>query len=307
VLAFRLEVRVDRRSFIKAVAMAAAAPAALRSAAPAAGEPGKRTAIYVVHGEDPAAMLAAGMARLGGFAAFVKKGGKVTIKANAAWTSRPDQGGNTSPELVSACVAACRAAGASEVVVPENPCDDAARAFKISGIAAAVEKAGGRMYAAEGDGHFREVSLPMGRALKTARVAIDVLDTGCLVDVPVVKSHGGARITCAMKNWMGSVADRSAWHRKGLDQCIADLSTLIKPALVIADATRVMTTEGPRGPGVVAHPGQIVLGRDPVAIDAYAATLLGFEPFDVPHVRIAHEMGIGCGDLGGVDVVHLDA
>ena len=296
---------MDRRSFIKAVALAAAAPAALGGDALAAGA--KRATLYVVHGADPAKMLTAGMARLGGFAAFVRKGRKVTIKANAAWTSRPDQGGNTSPKLVAACVAACRAAGASEVVVPENPCDGAERAFKTSGIAAAVARAGGRMYAAEDDAHFREVSIPKGRALKSARIAIDVLDTGCLIDLPVVKSHGGSRVTCAMKNWMGSVADRTAWHRKGLDQCIADLSTVVRPALVIADATRVMTTEGPRGPGVVTHPQQLVLGLDPVAVDAYAATLLGYEPFDVPHVRIAHEMGIGCGDLDAVDVVHLEA
>lgn len=296
---------MDRRSFIKAVALAAAAPAALGGDALAAGA--KRATIYVVHGADPAKMLTAGMARLGGFAAFVKKGKKVTIKANAAWTSRPDQGGNTSPKLVAACVAACRAAGASEVVLPENPCDDAARAFKVSGIAAAVAEAGGRMYAAEDDAHFRDVEIPGGRKLTRARVAIDVLDTGCLVDLPVVKSHGGSKLTCAMKNWMGAVADRGAWHRKGLDQCIADLSTLVRPALVIADATRVMTTEGPRGPGVVIRPGLLAMGRDPVAVDAWAATLLGLEPFDVPHVRIAHEMGIGCGDLGAVDVVHLDA
>jgi uncharacterized protein (DUF362 family) len=299
-------VRVDRRSFIRAVALAAAAPAALRGEA-LAGATAKRAKILVVHGEDAAKMLAAGIARLGGFAAFVQKGRKATVKANAAWISRPDQGGNTSPELVAACVAACRAAGASEVVVPENPCDDAERAFKISGIAAAVERAGGRMIALAAGSQFRDVSLPKGRALKSARVAIDVLDTGCLVDLPVVKSHGGARMTCAMKNWMGAVEDRSAWHRKGLDQCIADLSTAVRPALVIADAIRVMTTEGPRGPGVVTHPNQLVLGVDPVAVDAYAATLLGLAPFAVPHVRIAHEMGLGCGDLDAVDVVHLDA
>jgi uncharacterized protein (DUF362 family) len=192
-------------------------------------------------------------------------------------------------------------------VVPENPCDDAERAFRVSGIEAAVRGAGGRIYALSEESHFREVSIPKGRKLTSARVAIDVLDTGCLIDLPVVKSHGGAEITCAMKNWMGSVEDRSAWHRRGLDQCIADLSTLIRPSLIIADATRIMTTEGPRGPGLVRRPQLILLGTDPVAVDAYAATLLGREPFDVPHVKLAHAMGIGCGELARVEIVRIEA
>ena len=37
--------------------------------------------------------------------------------------------------------------------MPENPCDDAERAFRISGIGAAVAGAGGRMYAAADDDH----------------------------------------------------------------------------------------------------------------------------------------------------------
>jgi uncharacterized protein (DUF362 family) len=297
---------MDRRSFLKTVAGAAVAPALAPRGAFGNADRTKPT-IVVVHGTDEAKMLAAGMARLGGFPAFVRKGRKATVKANAAWVSRPEQAGNTSPALVAACVAGCRAVGASEVVVPENPCDGAERAFRVSGIRAAVEGAGGRMVELSEAGRFREVSLPKGRTLTSARVAVDVLDTGCLIDLPVVKSHGGAVITCAMKNWMGAVEDRSTWHRKGLHQCIADLSTLIAPALIIADATRVMTTEGPRGPGEVKRPQLILLGTDPVAIDAYAATILDRAPFEVPHVKIAHEMGIGCGDLSRVEIVRVEA
>ena len=104
---------------------------------------------------------------------------------------------------------------------------------------------------------------------------------------------------------MGSVKDRRAWHNKGLDQCIADFSTLVRPALIVVDATRIMLTGGPRGPGTLAHPNQLVFGTDPVAVDAYAAALFKKKPFDIPHIQIAHEMGIGCGDLSKVNVEHI--
>jgi len=260
----------------------------------------------VVHGTDVAKMLAAGIERMGGWGAFAEPGRKATIKANAGWASRPEQGGNTDPDLVGAAVTALLAAGASEVAVPENPCSPAKQSFPMSGIADAVEKAGGRMKALE-DADYRTVALPEARELKQAAVALDCLETGCLVNMPVAKQHGGARLTLSLKNWMGSVQDRGVWHRGNLHQCIADMSTLLRPSLVVLDATRIMLDKGPRGPGPLSWPHQIVLGRDPVAVDAYAASLFGMTAADVPHIRIAEAMGVGVGDLARVAVEHVHA
>jgi len=250
-------------------------------------------------------MLAAGITRLGGWQAFVKKGQKATVKPNAAWASRPEQGGNTHPLLVGECVAGCRAFGASKVVVPENSCSNPKQSFSLSGIENAVREAGGRMYSAKRPEHFKSADLPAAKDLKQADVVTDVLETGCLINVPVAKTHRAAGLTLSMKNWMGSVLDRGAWHRANLHQCIADFSTFIKPSLIIIDATRVMLTNGPRGPGKLAYPNQLILATDPVAADAYAASLFDMSPFDVPYIRIAHEMNVGCGDLANIDIVHV--
>ncbi len=293
---------IVRRDFLKVAAVATAAGTLLPGQALAGKE---KSTIYVVHGTDVKKMVAAGMKKMGGFKAFVKKDKKATIKANASWESRPEQGGNTDPYLVGECVAACVAAGASEVVVPENIVKESGKSFAVSGIEAAVKKGGGRLYVPE-DAHFRKVSLPGGKTLKDCEVVVDVLDTGCLINLPVAKNHSGSVLTLSMKNWMGSVKDRRAWHRGKLDQCIADFSTFIKPNLIIIDATRIMLTNGPRGPGQMAKPNKLIFGVDPVAVDAYAATLFKKEPFQVPHIRIAHEMGIGCGDLGKVKIVDLE-
>lgn len=145
------------------------------------------------------------------------------------------------------------------------------------------------------------------RALQCLAQVRDVLETGCLINLPVAKTHGGATLTLGLKNWMGSVRDRGFWHRSGLHQCIADFGTLVRPSLTIVDATRIMVTNGPRGPGELKTPNQIVLGTDPVAVDAYAATLFGLEPFAVPYIQIAHGLGLGCGDLAKVVVQRIEA
>lgn len=297
---------IKRRDFLKSVGMAVAAVPFMTSLRAMAEKTASETraTLYVVHGKDIPKMLSKGMAKLGGWKAFVKPGKKAILKPNIAWASRPDQGGNTNPVLVGECASACLAAGASEVVVPEVPCTAAATSFPMSGIEEAVKKVGGHIYS-PGKEHFERVSLPNAKILRQADVVRDVLHADCLINLPVAKSHGGATLTLSMKNWMGSVKSRGFWHKNNLHQCIADFSTLVKPSLIILDATRIMLTNGPRGPGKMAYPDQIVIGRDPVAVDAYAATLFDKEPFSVRYIKIAHDMGIGCGDLSKVNVVHI--
>ncbi|MFO7870153.1 MAG: DUF362 domain-containing protein [Kiritimatiellia bacterium] len=296
--------KISRRNFIKTAAAVTAAGSLLPRRLTAAED---GTVLYVAEGTDVKKMLETAIAEMGGWGAFVKKGQKATVKPNAAWVSRPEEGGNTDPALVGECVAACRKAGASEVVIPENPCSRPEKAFDISGIEKAATDAGGRMYCPRKGGHFRKTRIPRGRNFKEAEVVPDVLDTGCLINMPVAKTHSGATLTLSMKNWMGSVKNRGYLHRNNLHRCIADLSTLIKPTLIIMDATRIMVTGGPRGPGKLSYPNRIILGTDPVAVDAFSATLFGKKPFDVLHIKMAHEDGIGCGDLDKVKVVELKA
>ena len=88
---------------------------------------------------------------------------------------------------------------------------------------------------------------------------------------------------------------------------VADLNTAVQADLSIVDANRILTTNGPKGPGKVEHPEQLIFGTDPVAVDAYAATPFKKNPFDIPHIKIAHDMRLGTADLGKVDIVHVDA
>jgi uncharacterized protein (DUF362 family) len=296
----------DRRFFLKTGAAATACSSVLPKITLADD---KKPTIYVVHGTDVKKMLKVGIEKMGGWAKYVKKGKKATIKPNAAWASTPEQGGNTDPVLVGECITACKTEGASEIIVPENTCSPHKKSFKMSGIGAAVTKAGGKIYRPEKAEHFKTVKLPEAKLLKEANIAVDVIDTECLINIPIAKDHRMAVLTISMKNWMGSIdkSVRDKMHREGLDQGIVDLNTFIKPALIIIDATRIMLTNGPRGPGKLDHPNKLIFGTDTVACDAYTATLFKKEPFDIPHIKMAHDAKIGCGDIDKINVVHVDA
>ena len=300
-----MKATISRRDFLARLTVGGAGAMCLPRMTFAATASAPAPTLIIVHGTDIPRMLATGMEKWGGWRSIIKPGSRVVVKPNAAWASRPDEGGNTDPLLVEQCVTECLAAGATRVVVPEKPCSPASKSFSMSGIADVVRRAGGKMYCPDKAKYFRKVMIPKGISLKEAKVVADVLDCDCLINMPVAKQHGGSMLTLSMKNWMGSVSDRGFWHRNNLHQCIADFSTRIRPTLIILDATRILTTNGPRGPGKLAYPNQIIIGSDSVAVDAYSATLFGKQPFDIPYIKMAHEMKIGCGDLSRVNCVHI--
>jgi len=296
---------IRRRRFLKVSLSAAALPAAAGAQDAAAPKTSK---VVVVHGKNIAKMLEAGIAKLGGWGAFIKPGAKVALKPNVAWNSTPEQGGNTHPDLVKACVLAAQSKGASSIAIPENTCHPEKATFKASGVEAALKGTKARLYRPAKE-DYRPVDIPKGKITKSAHVPADILDCDCLINMPVAKHHAATTLTLSMKNWMGAVpnADRQGWHRNGLPQCIADFATFIKPKLTIIDATRILLTKGPQGPGDLDHPDEIILSTDPVAADAYAATLFKKKPFDIEYIRLAHEMGVGCGDLSHVQIERVEA
>jgi uncharacterized protein (DUF362 family) len=112
----------------------------------------------------------------------------------------------------------------------------------------------------------------------------------------------GTKLTMGMKGLMGVVWDRGHFHRTDLHRCIAEVTAFKKPHLTVLDAIRGITDNGPTGPGPIREWGQLVFGIDPVAVDAYGATLFGMKPAEVEYIRIAAELGAGRIDVDKLTV-----
>lgn len=301
---------LSRRRFIEGTSAAAAAIAWNNPLFAAAGEPADEGpwSLIAVRNGGAVEMFEAGIAALGGMKAFVSKGQHVVIKPNIAWDQPPEIPANTNPELVGAIVRHCIKAGASKVSVFDHTCHNWERSYKNSGIADAVTNAGGEMAPANLEQHYREVELPKAKTITKALVHNLMIDSDVFINVPILKHHGGAKLSLAMKNLMGVVWDRRIFHKSGLDQCIADLCfTPKKPALNIIDAYRILRQNGPQGKA--REDGEIakyqMLGTDMVALDAAAAKLFGMEPAKLDYVRIAGEMGAGEADLAKVRIKRI--
>jgi uncharacterized protein (DUF362 family) len=183
----------------------------------------------------------------------------------------------------------------------------AKQAYKISGIQDEVERAGGQMEVMNTIKYVEYTFPSAARDLKTWRVYQDVLNADVLIDVPVAKDHGSARVTLAMKNLMGVIQNRNGIHAN-LHQRIADLSTLIKPTLTLVDGVRVLKENGPTGGSLdyVQSFNTVIASHDIVAADAYAAhEFFGLAPQDVGYIKFGDEMQLGRADFNNLRVQEI--
>lgn len=269
--------------------------------------PNKPFDLVAVMGGEPAEMFDKAIAALGGIGKFVKKGQTVVVKPNIGWDTSVELGANTNPELVGRIVEQCIQAGAKDVFVFDNTCDNWTRCYANSGIEEAVKKAGGKTVPGNTENYYKPVNVPQGKKLKEAKVHELILSSDVFINVPVLKHHSSAKVTICMKNLMGIVWDRRFWHRNDLHQCIADFATYRKPDLNIVDAYRVMTRNGPRGVSQadIVMRKSLIVSTDMVAADAAAAKIFGAEPADIGHIKIAHEMGVGNMNLDELNIERL--
>jgi uncharacterized protein (DUF362 family) len=301
----------NRRQFIQA-GLAATAAASLADfdrlcaaeSAASGGAVAPRPILVAVRDGGRAAMLDRAIAELGGMGKFVKPGQTVVVKPNIGWDAPPERGANTHPELVGRVVELCLAAGAKSVSVFDNTCEPWQRAYAHSGIAAAAQQAGAVLVNGKDAALYRTVPIPGGQKLREARIHALALDSDVFINVPVLKQHGGARISAGMKNLMGIIWDRRFYHNTDLHQCIADLLTWKKPTLNILDAYHPMVRHGPRGKSAedCVLMKTLLVSTDVVALDAAGAKMLELQPEDVRHVALAAAMQLGTMDLAAVDI-----
>lgn len=266
--------------------------------------------LAVARGTNPTAITRAAIDALGGIGRFVKRGDEVILKPNICNAARTmEYATTTNPEVLAALVTLCLDAGAKRVRVMDQPFQGTAReAYRVSGIQAAVEHAGGQMELMS-DMKYATTSFPNGRSIKSWQVYQDVLKADVLINVPIAKTHDAAQVTLAMKGLMGVITNRSSIH-SALHQRIADLSTVIKPTLNVIDAIRVLARNGPTGGSLdyVVVRNTIIASPDIVAADAYATQLLfSKKPEDIGHIRIGAEMGLGRYDFANLLVKEVAA
>jgi len=157
-------------------------------------------------------------------------------------------------------------------------------------------------------------------------------DVDAFVSIAKMKCHNTCGVTHSIKNLVGLVPFRfyrmnekdeyrSGFHGQAaetprrLPAVIMDLNRARPVNLAVIDG--VLTVEGGEGPWVKGlnqlKPGVLIAGKDPVAADAVATAVMGFDPqaeYPAPpfvhaynHLNMARQLGLGTNVLDEIKVV----
>ena len=109
-----------------------------------------------------------------------------------------------------------------------------------------------------------------------------------------MKTHSETGVTLGLKNMFGILPQKfkGRFHMKGMHKVITDINSVVKPAFTVIDGFIGMEGRGPVN-GTPIKMDTIIAGEDPVATDAVGATVMGFNPEDIGHLKMSHEKGIG--------------
>lgn len=263
--------------------------------------------LVVAHGTGPMAMAQRAMAALGGMERFVPKDGWVIVKPNICNAYHGyEYASTTNPWLVGAVVKMCFAAGAKKVQVMDSPFGGtAANAYVTSGIAEQVGQAGGEMVDMP-NFMFSPVKVKDAPDRKPFMIYEDVFKADLVINLPIAKTHGLAKLTLGMKNLMGLILDRQSVHLS-MPKRLTDLNRTIRPGLIIMDAIRILTANGPTGGNLadVKQLDTILATTDVVAADSYAAGFFGLKATDLDYVVEAVNEGLGNADLNSLKIEEL--
>jgi len=144
-----------------------------------------------------------------------------------------------------------------------------------------------------------------GAALKEWELYDEALSANVFINVPVAKHHSLTRLTLALKNIMGIMGGNRGYIHRNIEDSISDINKVAKSHLIIIDATRILLNHGPQGGSLkdVKIVNKVIASTDIVAADAYATTLFGLNPEDIPVTVTAHKRGLGEINLNKIKVI----
>ena len=224
----------------------------------------------------------------------------IGIKPNLVCPTPADYGATTHPEVVAGIIEYLQERGFSNLLMAEGSWvgDRTSEAYEYCGYRALSERYGVPFIDTKKEkSHEKDCA---GMKLRISDIADRI---GFLINVPVLKGHCQTKMTCALKNLKGCIPDseKRQFHSDGLIEPIAALSSVLKPELIIVDSIcgDLDYEEG----GNPVHTNRMMLGTDPVQMDAYGCQLMGLDITDVPYIELAEEWGAGCAEVGEKDIV----
>jgi len=219
---------------------------------------------------------------------------KVLIKVNFITEKTWDTGATTDPIVVEAIIKKLEDLPVKVYVVESDATmTDADKAFEATGMKDMCIRNGVEWLNLRYVKDKVTLPVPNGEVLESITVPRLVTESA-VISAAKLKTHANTGVTLGMKNMFGLLPDKfkGKYHMKGISKVVVDINTVLRPAFTVIDGFVGMEGEGPVD-GTPVWMNLIIAGRDVVATDATAARIMGFNPFEIKHIRRAYEKSLG--------------
>ncbi|MCX5748518.1 MAG: DUF362 domain-containing protein [Proteobacteria bacterium] len=246
--------------------------------------------------------------------AFVK-GAPTILKDNISWHF-PFPGANTTPWQLEGTIRSLRARGYDDLVCVQNKTvvTDAFKGEDLNGYVPIFKK-----YDIPVRYNFKPEDMTWSNYRPKAKMRVldtifpegilipDAFHGANIVHLPTTKCHIYTMTTGAMKNAFGGLLNTKrhythSWIHETLVDLLAIQKEIHAGLFAVMDGTTAGDGPGPRTMRPVIK-DVMLASNDQVAIDAVAASMMGFDPMSLPYISLADEQGLGNGRRENIEVV----
>lgn len=248
----------------------------------------------VRRGEDTRKCVFDAINDLGGIGRFVKKNDNVLVKVNICGGVPDKKGTFTSIDVADALADLILSAGGKPIFADADmiwvkfwP------AAKDAGYVDWAKKKGVDLVNLS-ETEIVNFDFGSDSALGIEKVSKKLIDADVIISVPAMKTHLLTGVTLAMKNMYGTFPDidKAKFHKKGIEETILEVNSAFTPNLVIIDGSIGGEAVGPLS-AVPVNFQTIIASDDVVLADSIACHLMGYDPMEIVHIKMAQERGLG--------------
>lgn len=207
---------------------------------------------------------------------------------------------NTHPHVIAAVIELCRREGAREVIVAEGPGHwrNVEYLVTASGLGDVLRHYHVPFTDLNHDNVVKKFNLGQLTKMEHLHFAETVTTADVLISLPKLKTHHWAGVTLSLKNMFGVLPGtcygwpKNLLHWRGIENSIIDIALTRAPDLAIVDGIVGMEGDGPIN-GDARPCGVLVMGTDPLAVDATCCRVMQLDPHKVPHLALGQQRKLG--------------
>jgi len=231
----------------------------------------------------------------GGMESIVNKGEEVYLKPNFVAPRDSSKGVTTNFEMIRVIAEDVRRCGGIPILY-ETPAIEFEKenVYNFLGVYDFAEK--NKIQLIDDPVDYIKVAVDGGKVFKSIKIP-RFLHKAKIINMPKLKTHITARMTCGMKNLIGLLpnSEKRRAHISGVHASVADICKVFQPVLTVVDAITCMDGDGPTY-GNPKDVGVIIAGKDMVSVDKISSQIIGLSWQDIEYIRL-FDSGNGNGNI----------